>query len=352
MCKIFVITIFIFLSSIFINAQAQMVYHHLEIVDSNHKPIEDAKVEMKTYQNSHDTLQINPQGTYSIGIMHPTGWSALSSVFAISKSGYFLFEDFGLPLISYGSSNIKIELFKIPTNKQDRRALGNEQLKREFITAVHQGNIKEVRKLLKLRINPNLTIKDLKGITIEQRETDNILALQFSIIRGHGAVVNLLLENGATVPKTSKPTNSRIEGMSASNVLYYYLTADYISRTYDIKDEKEREKLLEIIEQERNEGLKALIKAGAKINERYFYYSPLYREDATILMFALDKNYIGAAKILIENGVDVTAKDKQGYTALIIAKNKVSQYREPRLASTRLKFEEIVKLLEEAGAKE
>lgn len=351
MRKLFIITIFLLTFSVFANAQAQMVYHHLEVVDSNQKRIEDAKVEMNTYQNSHDTLQINPQGTYSIGIMYPNGWSPLSSVFAISKPGYFLFEDFGLPLISYGSYSIKIELFKIPINKQERQALGNEQLKREFITAVQKGDTEAVRKFLKLRINPNLTIRDLRGITTEPK-TANISALQFSIIRGHGAVVKLLLENGATIPKPSKTTNSRIEGMSASNVLYYYLTADYISRTYSIKDEKGREKLLEIIEQERNEGLKALIKAGAKINERYFYYSPLYREDATILMFALDKNYIGAAKILIENGVDVTAKDKQGYTALIIAKNKVSQYREPRLASTRLKFEEIVKLLEAAGAKE
>jgi len=53
-------------------------------------------------------------------------------------------------------------------------------------------------------------------------------------------------------------------------------------------------------------------------------------------MEAAYKNEIGTVKLLIENGADLNAKDKNGETALELAKRKG--------------YENVVKLLRSAGA--
>lgn len=378
MRKIFIITIFLLTFSVFANAQAQMVYHYLEVIDSNKKAIPDAKVEMRINRDSSESSQTDKDGKAQIKVWYPNGLGAYASVFTITKSGYFPFYDFGLVLGRFDYYNIKLELFKIPKTEQERKSLGKEQLKREFITAVRNGDIEAVRNRLKSGISPNLTTKELKGITLERSEID-IPALAFPIVMGHGAVVKLLLEKGANLSNLSnKEINSR-QIVTNSRVLVYYLKADYDTRTYNISDEKERGKLIQKIEQERNDGLKSLIKAGAKVNISSEDISKHYLSPPLII--ALDKGYVSVAKILIDNGADINAQDAEGKTALmsavneglvdgvklliekgadVNAKNK-SGITALAIANYRIKtpysdiqdmYKEIVKLLELAGAKE
>lgn len=368
MPKIFIITIFLLSFSVFAKAQAQMNYHYLEVIDSNKKPIPDAKVEVWAYSYKSENLQTDLNGGVRIGVLYPSGLRPLASVFTITKPDYFPFYDFGLVFERLDYRSIKIELFRIPKTDKERKALGKEQLKRDFITAVHKGDIDAVRRLIESGISPNLTTKDLKGISIE-RGVESTPAIVFPIILGHGAVVKLLLEKRANLPKPSNKDNPYRIDVNSSNALFYYLNADYDTRTYDIQDEKERAKLFERIERERNEGLKALIKAGANINKSAY---------STPLIISFDKGYIGAAKILIESGAEVNAKDDEGNTALMSAvkeglidgvKLLIEKGADVNLKDRggitalsyakagqsyqqdKTKYKEIIKLLEGAGAK-
>lgn len=376
MRKIFIISIFLFLFSTSAKAQAQMNYHYLEVIDSNKKPIPDAKIEARTYSYRSDILKTDMNGGVRIGVLYPSGLRTLASVFTITKPGYYPFYDFGLVFERFDYHNLKLELFKIPKTEQECKTLGKEQLKREFITAVHKGDVEAVKNLLKSSISPNLTTKELKGITLERGEID-IPALAFPIVLGHGAVVKLLLENGASLSNLSNKEIARQQKLTNSRLLLYYLEADYDTRTYNISDEKEREKLIHKIEQERNEGLKALIKAGASVNTSGEDVSNL----PTPLITAFDKGYFNAAKILIDNEADINAYDAEGKTPLICAvirgsidgvklliekgadvnaKNRfggtalaIAKYQanNTQYSDTGNLYKQIIKLLEAAGAK-
>lgn len=375
--RIFAICIFVFsfiCFSTFANAQAQMNYHYLELIDSKKNPIPDAKVEVRTNRDRSETLQTDANGKGRIGVLYPSGLGSYASIFTITKPGYYPFYDFGLVFDRFDYYNFQLELLKIPKTKKERKALGNEQLKREFITAVRIGDTEAVGKLLKSGISPNLTTGDLKGIFLERGVVD-IPAIAFPIILGHGAVVKLLLEKGAVLPKPLNNDGSPQSKQNNFNVLVNYLNADFDSRTYSVSDEKEREKLIQKTEQERNEGLKALIKAGANVNISGYNVSK-YRE-STPLIISLDKRYVSAAGILIESGAKINAQDESGNTALMSAVNEglvdgvklliekgadvnaknhgeatalsIAKYKSS--ASYRDLYKEIIKLLEAAGAK-
>lgn len=244
------------------------------------------------------------------------GRPQFSSQFTITKPDYYSFYDFGD--LRSGSRRIKIELLKVPTNKKERKALGNEQLKRDFFAALQRGDLEIVRKLIKSGISPNISTADLRGIS----GFENIPAIIYPIFLSNGAMLKVLLKAGADVRKKDD---------LISNIINYYL-ASYPFRK-SARTEAEKAKLLP----EYHDGLKALIKAGANLKADSYGTTPLITAVSTCDMEVF--------KILIDNGVDANAKNKSGWTAL----SGVKGYE--KYPTRCPNYQEIIKLLEAAGAK-
>jgi hypothetical protein len=318
MRQIFIVTIFLFLCSTFANAQAMTDYIFLEVVGSNQKPVPDAKVESKLL-GSQKSSQTDENGKLSLVFFDRGKPQRSSSQFTITKPDYYPFYDFGI-FRNWGDRRLKIELLKIPKSKKDQKILGNEQLKRDFFSALQKGEIETVRGLLKSDISPNLSTGDLRGLS----GFENIPAIIFPASFGDGAMIKLLLEAGADVRKKDE---------YIFNILYFYLRSHI---TYNQRPETEAEKAKMLSEYD--EGLIALIKAGVDVNANNY--------GAPALVCAVESGRASAVKILIANGADVNLKYGSGRTALAAAK----YYQ--KYDKGRTEYQEIIKILEAAGAKE
>jgi hypothetical protein len=306
---------FVLSFSAFADAQAMTDYLFVEAVDSNQKPVPDAKVEAPSYNQK--ILQTDEKGKARMERLD-LGNRTFSSEFTITKPDFYSFYDLG-GLQNLRHRNIKVELLRIPKSKKERKALGDEQLKRDFFRAIQTGDIEAVRKLLKSGISANLSIGDLRGIT----GVDNFPAIFYPTIFGDGAMIKLLLKEGADVRK---------KDYFLSNILNYYLQSDLFAIN-NSKDEQEKAEF----RVEYDEGLKALINAGVKVNSNNEGESPLIR--------AIETGKVNAVKILIANGADITAKAYAGKSILAFAKEYQSYNK------NRVEYQEIIKLLETAGAK-
>ena len=134
-------------------------------------------------------------------------------------------------------------------------------------------------------------------------------------------MVKLLLEKGADV---------RQKDEYLSNILVYYLQPNRTAKQPSANESEKAKITLEY-----DEGLKALIKAGADVNAN---------NDAPLII-AVDYGRAGAVKILIASGADVNFKPYGGNTLLAFAKEHQAYYKD------RIEYQEIVKLLKAAGAK-
>ena len=315
--RFFIISIFLFLFSTFANAQAMMSYLYLEVVDSNQKPLSDVKIDCSRCERGIQTI-----GNKTTLVGYFWMMKLLESRFTITKQDYFPFQDFG-ELGYSNDKNIKVELLKIPKTKEENKTLGDEQLKREFFSALRNNDVEKVRKLLKAGISPNLTTRDLRGIS----GIKNIPAIIIPTALGNSEIITLLLEAGVVINK---------EDVYAPQILFYYFHSS-ILEGFLYKKLTERSQILK----DYDEGLKNLIKAGANVNSTYSDISPL--------MLAISSNLASSAKILITSGADINAKDKSGRTALMIANAKANEFRNEK--DWLEQFQEIIKLLEAAGAK-
>ena len=317
MRKIFIGTIFFFLCSTFAGAQAMTSYLFLEVVDSSQKPVSDAKVET-TLRSPQIISQTDADGKFRIEFLD-MGRPPFLSQFTVTRSGYYPFYDFGT-LRGGGGRQIKIELLKMPRSKKERRMLGNEQLKRDFFSALQKGDIQTVGKLLKSGLSPNLSIGDLRGVS----GFENIPAIMFPTLFADGAMIKLLLDEGADVRK---------KDYFLSNILSYYLQSGPLERN-NPKTEQEKAKIL----LEYDAGLKALIKAGAAVNSD--------KDGESSLIRAIETGKVNAVKILIASGANVNAKAYSGETILSFAR-EYQKYNKDRG-----EYQEIIELLEAAGAKD
>lgn len=298
---------FIFIASSGADAQAMTSYLFLEVVDSNQKPVSEAQVEtnLHAFQKASQT---DEAGKFRIEFLD-MGRRIFSPLFTISKPDYFSFQDFG-DLRGAGSREVKVELLKIPKSKNERKALGSEQLKRDFFAALQKGDIETVRKLLKSGVSPNAAIGDLRGIT----GYSNLPAIMFPVILGDVPMIKTLLDAGADVRRKDE---------FISHILFHYF-----------QDVRLRDSTVDKF----NEGLKYLIKAGANVNENNYGYTPL--------MAAANLGYVETVKILIADSADVNVREPSQGTALTIAKKYQGYY------PNKTEYQEIIQLLQKAGAKE
>lgn len=305
MCKIrriFIVTLFVltFISLSSASANAQLLppsYLYLEVLDSNGKPVAGATV-------NNSTVQTDEQGQAKLS-RDRDGRKPFAPEFTIAKSGYFPFQDLGVLERYSRSRNAKIELLKIPQTKAERKALGDEQLKREFFSAIQNADVQTVGKLLKSGISPNITINDLRGFPKREQinDFDVVPAIVYAASSGSGETVKTLLGAGADVRKPNPYIDS---------ILFFYLRADPFEKR---KSETEAEKTKAMSEYE--DGLKALIKAGANVNAGDHELGA--SADGTPLIIAVGKGYTGTVKILIDSGAKLSASSFEQTTPLIVA---------------------------------
>ena len=298
MIKYIYVFVIIVLSTIFLSltaANAQMVadYRFLEVVDTDGKPVAGATIE--TLSDRREVLQTDQKGQLSIILRISSNFEIAE--LKVAKPGYFSYEDIGIisgPFTDRSNRRLKLELLKISGTAAERRAVEDEQRKREFFLAAKNGDSATVRKLLQAGLSANLTTTDLRGVPVAK----DFPVIIFAVTSGDGETFKALLAAGADVRNKDQPGH---------NVLLYYLSGGfsrYFSRT-----EPKKANLINIYE----DGLKKLIKAGADVK--------VVSNDSgqTTLMLAAYNGTAGMVKILLDKGVSVDAKDKYGDTALMKA---------------------------------
>src|SRR5689334_21797566 len=111
---------FISFSSIVSKAQEVPNYLFLEVVDSSEKPVADAAVEVPPFSNQ--TIKTNERGEAHSYLPNMSG-DFTNSLFKVSKTGYFTFQDLGIPMRQYDQLRLKLKLLKIPQTSEERQAL-------------------------------------------------------------------------------------------------------------------------------------------------------------------------------------------------------------------------------------
>ncbi|MBX7174451.1 MAG: ankyrin repeat domain-containing protein [Pyrinomonadaceae bacterium] len=399
MRKTFIISLFISLFSIIGNAQGAVSYKFLEVVDYADKPVAEAKIKIQGGCVGGEVLT-NEKGRVD---RFPVGYGDChTDTFNISKDGYYPFTDlFGVIRAIGGSSEsepTKVELLKIPNTKAERQAVEREQLKREFFAAARSGDNVTVRKLIKSGFSPNLTTSELRGIP----GFKDVPIIIFAVDSGDGGTVKEFLAAGVKVNKPDEPIKSiliqylsaypvqgnfpdteagntaRISAyengaislidagaslepkysttplMVAAQKFYFRIVKRLIEKgvSVDAQDNYGRTALMHLIDyykpKERLEIAEFLIKSGAKVNllTSHVPYSRYDNQSCNTALSIFVQNYdVEMVKLLLANGADVNLTCKGGNTPLNYAKD-ISQY-----GIGGDKKEEIIKILEAAGAK-
>lgn len=300
--RIFIITLFVLSLSIFANAQQiPPSYGFVEVVDSNNKPVADASVCRddceKVKQNQAYLIEkTNQKGLMEKGI-HLYD-DAYKRPFSIYKDGYYPFFDiFRLfKFLGYGWKNnrdkpLKIELLKIPQSKNEKKLIGNEQLKREFFLSIYNKDTDSLRKLLKEKIDPNLKTSDLRGVPV----SEGVPAIVYAADLANIEAIKELLSAGISLRTKDSPENK---------ILLNYLFAG--PNLYSLIKEKQAQQLSNY-----EKGVETLINAGANVyvrNER----------NNSLLMIAAQKGYLQIAETLLKNGLSNNEKNQKDL-ALITA---------------------------------
>lgn len=310
------VAMFVFFSATAVNAQAMLSYLYLEVVDSNQKPVADAKIEASAL----DTRIEASKTTDSSGAARFQSWNSppIPSAFTISKPDYYSFDLFSLLAYPFKENsfseyrNLTVELLKIPKNKEEKKLLGNEQIKRDFFAAVLKGDVQTVRKMLKKEIDPNISTDDLRGVPAPKQ----IPAMLYAAANGDLAVMNEFIK---------AKINLRDENSNIRNLLAYYIGS--------INKHISEKTSLPVL----NAYVDTPINAGASLKAVNWAGEPL-------LTIAAKENNPELVKKLIGLGVDINARYGNGSTALtdFIRQNAWLEFSNQQI--------EITKLLLEAGA--
>lgn len=301
-------------------------YIFLEVVDSAQKPVEKAfveitppeKVRKNQYKIGLQSKTTDYLGRVDFWLPH-VGFEISQSLFRVSKPGFFDFSDFGQTYRYRDRAEFFVELLKIPENPAEKKALGDEQLKREFLWAARDGNSSKVRFFLKKGLDPSLATGDLRGVKMRQ----NLAAIVLAAGSGDGETVRALLRAGANVRSDEEPMRS---------VVAHFLTINPATRR-EYKTGKERAVAVAVFLR----ALKMLVESGAATNDI------LGLKGLNALMVAARENDSESAESLIKLGIPVN-QNVGGYSALI---NALDQYGSNTAGySTR----KVVEVLLKAGA--
>jgi ankyrin repeat protein len=202
--------------------------------------------------------------------------------------------------------------------KEQLKLHGYEFSESDFINAVQQGDAEAVKLFLDAGMSPDA-------------EENGRTALIEAARRGHSDLALILIDAGADV--NAKDTYGVSSLMFAAITGSGEVIVKLLEKSADVnvRDQDGRTALIEALTTENDlpdEMIKALIDASADVNRAIY-------NGITPVMLAAD----GSPQILrmiIAAGADVQAKDEEGKTALMRAKNQP----------------ENIKILEDAGAKE
>lgn len=294
--QLMLIVIFILFFSATAKAQQVPNYFFLEVHDSNQIPVEGAKVESDFIFGSTDknyvkqNLKTDEKGKAGFYLESNHYYVLYPSLFSVSKDGYFTFNDLGL--INTYKTPAQVELLKIPQTDEEKRFLGDEQTKREFIWAAKTGDAKTVKNLLGKGISPDITISDLRGVPGAKA----ISAIELAVNSADAGTIKTLLEAGVTTSEKLK-----------QNFLLDYLKADpFFWHKYQTENERK-----EILSRYEN-GAMILLKAGADVNA----------EDSNRLKpiaIAAQKGYTKVVEMLLGKGFSPNYADERGVTLLAYA---------------------------------
>lgn len=302
---IFVLS-FIPLFSFAANAQQVPDYLFLEVLDSNNKPVENAKVGSNyvfgsSYNKDYAKQEIktDEKGNAKFYLEGNYYYFPAKSLFSISKEGYFTFNDLGFPSLEIGRTLrreevAQVELLKIPRTKKARKIIGNEQQKRDFMWAAKTGDSATVKKFLKSGISPNLNTNDLRGVPGPK----NVPAILLAAHSADSETVKTLLEAGVNISAKNELFRS---------ILVTYLRADPFF-WHKFKTEAERGEILRRYE----DGVEFLLEAGADDSVLEYNVRPP-------IMIAAEKSYTRAVKLFLDRGFAVNGKDSEGKSLLSYA---------------------------------
>lgn len=204
------------------------------------------------------------------------------------------------------------------------------------------GSTADVKKLLAAGFDPNSTTKtggltalmlaapDLAkmkllidhGANVDARSKDRFSALLVAAqYPGSSAAMNLLLDHGAKV-RLPKGQGAPLFNAFPIMLAAFSGNADIIPRLHEAGDRVDDKMtfaglfpstpLLELASTHRTASVRALIDAGAKVDEAD-------GDGITILAWAAIANRVEMARLLIERGADVNHVDKNGMTPLLYA---------------------------------
>lgn len=312
-CRVFVILSALFLP-IAAHAQSAVNYRFLEVVDSDGKPVANAKVETDMSKQQTDENGVVKQVPFYYGDYNTRKLTASKEGYfsyeeneaVFSDSYYFLLE--GENIYYEHSAPIKIELLKIPVTAAERQFVEKEQDKRELLLASRHGDGATVRRLLQAGVDARTT--DVKGIP----------AILWAVASGNAEAINAFLAAGADPgPRALRYYLYGASALSDEVVRALLKAVTDLNST----DNHGRTALIWATvsgASHSGEAMKILLESGAAIDAKD-------SEGRTALMLAVGNEFRGnqdlavaKVKLLLVAGAYVNIKDNQGNTALMIAK--------------------------------
>jgi len=172
----------------------------------------------------------------------------------------------------------------------------SERLDVGFSNAIKAGEVEKVESYL------------LNNANINNRNVDDLTPLMLAVVHNKNNVVQLLLKAGADINVRNKNNDTALTlaAYSENGKVIPLLLAEYKVR--GLKNNDLNTALILAAERHMPESVKYLLEAGANTG--------------AALISATKNNNIEIVRLLLENGVDVNAKTKNGSNAYIIAKKE------------------------------